>query len=189
MKTIAGLFPNYSAADRAVCALEQAGFDESRISVLARDSAIEPRDQQDKTAGEVAGGAGVGALGGGLVGGLAGLLVGMGAIFIPGLGPAFAAGTFAAVASTAMAGAGVGAATGGILGAMVTLHIPFEDAQVYAEGVKRGAILVTVEVDESESAQASQVIRDAKPLDLRALRTEWEQAGWRKFDENDASRS
>jgi hypothetical protein len=125
MKTVVGLFENYTDADRAVSELNSRGFTRNEISVAARDNAI--RDRMVGTAGEeraVAESAGAGAVGGAVVGGLGGLLVGLGALAIPGVGPVIAAGTLATALGSTAAGAGIGAAAGGLIGALVGLGIP-----------------------------------------------------------------
>ena len=44
------------------------------------------------------------------------------------------------------AGAAAGGLTGGIIGALTQAGVSDEDAQVYAEGVRRGGTLVTARV-------------------------------------------
>lgn len=183
METIAGLFRTFKDADQAVDALEKAGFNQDAISLLARNQVIEENVPRDRTAKEVAGSAGAGAVGGGVVGGVLGLLIGLGAIVIPGLGPAFAAGALASALGTAAGGAGVGAAVGGILGAMTALRIPEEEAQIYAEGVRRGGILVTVQAEDAQADIARTVMRNSNAVDIEELRKEWQQSGWKQFEE------
>ena len=99
---------------------------------------------------------------------IAGLLVGIGALAVPGIGPVLAFGPLAAAIGATAAGAGLGAAAGGIIGALVGLGIPEEDANFYAEGVKRGGVLVTVRADDARAvrgvdpdAAVAAVCRDA----------------------------
>jgi len=182
MATVSGLFRTVAEADRAYLTLGQAGFSQSDISIIARDS-IRNVDE-GKSAQEVAGDAGAGAVVGGGVGSILGLLASLGAIFIPGVGPVLAAGTLASTLGLMAGGAGVGAAVGGILGAMTSLTASEEDAQVYAEGIKRGAILVAVQADGPMEPVARDILADAGALDPKALRKEWSQAGWTGFQEN-----
>ena len=179
METVVGLFRRFEDADEAITALENAGFNREAMSLLARNQVIDeiPRD---RTAKEVAESAGVGAVGGGMVGGLLGLLAGLGAIAIPGIGPAIAVGALA----TALGGAGVGAAVGGILGAMTALSIPEEEAHIYAEGVRRGNILVTVQAaEEAQVDTARSIMKNANAVDIETLRRELYKSGWQQFDE------
>lgn len=181
MKPVIGLFRNFREANIAVEELFEAGFSKDRISVIARESALEL--EGETTAGDVAESTGKGAAVGAGVGGLVGLLAGIGAITIPGLGPILAAGTLAATIGTTAGSAAVGAAVGGILGAMVSLSVPEDEAHVYAEGVRRGGILVLVKADEANTQRAGKILEDAGALDINELRTVWEKTGWRKYEE------
>ncbi|HUM71506.1 MAG TPA: hypothetical protein PLK31_21985, partial [Chloroflexota bacterium] len=141
-KTIVGLYESLSMAQRVVESLVNIGIEREDISLVANDATGEYGRFVTTPTGEVAqveavgAGAGVGAV----VGGLGGLLLGLGALAIPGIGPVLAAGPLV----TTLAGAGIGAVTGGLIGALVDLGIDEADAKYYAEGVRRGGTLVTV---------------------------------------------
>jgi hypothetical protein len=60
--------------------------------------------------------------------------------------------------ATALVGAGVGAATGGLIGALVGLGISKEDANAYAEGVRRGGSLVVVRSDDAMADRARDIL-------------------------------
>ncbi|MEO7912084.1 MAG: general stress protein, partial [Roseiflexaceae bacterium] len=145
-KTIVGLFDDVNEAHTAVQELMDAGVDHNAISIVANDAKGEYK-QYKADGSSAAEGAGAGAVGGGVLGGVLGLLVGVGALAIPGIGPVLAAGPLAAALGAAgastLVGAGVGAATGGLIGGLIGLGIPEEDANMYAEGVRRGGTLVT----------------------------------------------
>src|SRR3954466_16335497 len=147
-RTIARLFDSYSDEPAAVRDLEAAGFQRDDISLIANrgDDGTTTTTTGDTTE-ETSSGAGTGATLGTLVGGRAGLLAGLGALAIPGLGPIVAAGWLVA----ALTGAGVGAAAGGLIGALTQAGIGEEQAEVYAEGIRRGSNLVTVRTDDSRS--------------------------------------
>src|SRR5262245_2568107 len=184
MKTVVGLFENYMDADRAVNELNTRGFTRNEISVAARDSAIRNR-MMGETGAEraVAESAGAGAIGGATLGGLTGLLVGIGALAIPGVGPIVAAGTLATVLGSTAVGAGVGAAAGGLIGALVGMGIPEEDATFYAEGVKRGGVLVTVQTSDDRASEALSIMRRANAVDIDTQRRSWAEGGWNgRFD-------
>ena len=100
---------------------------------------------------------------------------------IPGIGPVFAAGSVATALGLTAGGAGVGAAVGGILGAMTGLSIAEEDADVYAEGVRRGEILVAVETPEERMDEVRGVMDAANAEDIHALRETWKREGWAGF--------
>ena len=176
------MFERYQDAERAVSELNARGFGNADISVAARDNVLRDRVAGGKEQA-VAESAGAGAVGGAAVGGLAGLLVGLGALAIPGIGPVIAAGTLATALGTTAAGAGIGAAAGGLIGALVGLGIPEEDAQFYAEGVKRGGVLVTVRTGDDRASEVLSIMRQANAIDVDTRRQEWTSSGWNRFDE------
>lgn len=182
MKTIAGLFDTYQEAEKAVNELDSLGIAREHISVIARDPVMRERviGAEDQAAAE---GAGAGALGGTAIGGLGGLLVGLSAITVPGLGPIITTGTIITALGSTAAGAGIGAAAGGIIGALTGAGIPEEEAQVYAESVRRGGILLTVEVAEDRSSAVLDALNKANAVDIAARREEFRQGGWQHFDE------
>jgi len=181
MKTVVGLFENYRDADRAINELYSRGFARTEISVMARDRAVqEVVGQQDRAVAESAG---AGAVGGAAVGGIAGLLVGIGALAIPGIGPVLAVGPLASAIGSALAGAGIGAAAGGVIGALVGLGIPEEDAHFYAEGIKRGGVLLTVRTTDDRASEALNILRTSNAIDVDTRRQEWTSSGWNRFDD------
>lgn len=179
--TISRLYDNYSDAQRAVSDLESAGVPHSDISIVANNSDSwysdkkidRDRDGVDDRAEGAGAGAGVGA---GL-GGAAGLLAGLGLLAIPGLGPVVAAGWLAATA----AGAAAGAATGGIIGALTQAGVSKEDADTYAEGVRRGGTLVSARVQDADRTRLD-VILDRSAVNLQNRRAAWQKAGWSSYD-------
>ena len=175
--TVSGLFDRYDDASEAVSALEDMGISSTDISIVAKDG----QDDRPSEAGEAAGaGAGVGAT----VGGVGGLLTGLGIMAIPGVGPVVAAGWLAATAAGAVAGAVVGAAAGGIVGAMTKEGVPEDDANIYAEGVRRGGTLVMAKVEDVMAIDAQAVIEHYKSVDVNERRATYQTEGWTQFDQN-----
>ena len=74
--------------------------------------------------------------------GAAGLAAGLGVLAIPGIGPIVAMGW----AATLLAGVVSGGVVGGIIGALVESGVSKEDADVYAEAIRRGGALVVAHV-------------------------------------------
>lgn len=128
-RTVTHLFDDYAQAQRAVEALEQAGFSSSEISLVSRY-------RSDGSLADDASGAATGATVGGLAGGGVGLLAALGVIAIPGIGPLVAAGVLA----TTLASAAAGTVAGGLIGALVDYGVSEDDAHVYSEAVRRGAL-------------------------------------------------
>jgi uncharacterized protein (TIGR02271 family) len=172
-RTVVGLFDDFESAQRAAADLERAGISRDQISIVAGNESGKYKDYASGT-GEVgkgvAGGAGAGAaIGGGL-----GLVAGLMALAIPGFGPVIAAGPIAA----ALTGAGIGAAAGGLIGGLTKAGVSENDAEYYAEGVRRGGVLVTVRTTESLSDDAARILDDAGARDVDEKSREWRSAGW-----------
>ena len=185
-KTVIGLFDNRAEAQNVVQELMGEGFRRDDISVMSKK--LEGQDNKqgetvayveedgDEQIKDMAKGAGTGAA----IGGLAGLLLSLTAFAIPGIGPVLAAGPLAAV----IAGAGIGATAGGLISGLTRLGVPEEDANYYAEGVRRGGTLISVEAadDKADSAVAIMKRHGAVEIDKRAA--EWRNDGWSGFDSN-----
>lgn len=172
-KMVVGLFADLAAAEAAVRGLLDAGFPGDSIGLVARDDggqwsgeleAGQPRTEDQDIADQAWSGAGAGAL----AGGLGGLLVGLAALAIPGIGPAIAAGPVVA----ALTGAGLGAAAGGLVGALVEVGIPNEPAESYAEGVRRGGVLLTLRSSNTRAAEAVEILNRYNPIDIEHIRRE-----------------
>ncbi|SOC83027.1 hypothetical protein SAMN05421890_1455 [Ensifer adhaerens] len=181
MRTVTGLYDGYDDAKAAVEALEDTGVPSDDISIVTHDSdGVDVEGQGNRAAEGAGSGAGVGAV----AGGAGGLLAGLGMLAIPGVGPVVAAGWLAATAAGAVAGAVAGGAVGGIVGAMVESGVPDEDAELYAEGIRRGASLVIARVDEKDFASAEATLNRSPRVDLAARRASYAEQGWTGFDEN-----
>ena len=178
-KTVSALYDTYDAARSAVSALEAAGIPHSDISIVANNSESWHRDDRESNAAE---GAGTGAAVGAAVGGVGGLLTGLGMMAIPGVGPVVAAGWLIATAVGAATGAAVGAATGGIIGSLTEAGIPENDANLYAEGVRRGGSLVTARVVDERASEVQAILNRNKSVDLNARGRLYRGEGWSRFD-------
>lgn len=171
-KTIVGVFNSVNDANGAVRDLEAQGISRDEISVVANKNATgyESMSDRDKTSDVVAD-AGIGAAIGG-VGGL--LLSAAGALTIPVIGPILAAGPIAA----ALTGAGIGAAAGGLIGALTESGVPEEHAKYYAEGVRRGDVLVTVKTDEMHADSVCDILDRYDAVDVDDRVQNWKSRGW-----------
>lgn len=180
--TVSALYDSPQAAAAVVRDLKIAGIPEEDISLIcAPDTAggTPPReDHRDDILADAGAGAAVGA---GL-GGAGGLIAGLGLITIPGLGPVIAAGWLAATAAGAAAGAAVGGAAGGLIGALMDDGIAHEDAEIYAEAVKRGGALVVARVPNLRLDAARDILDTQPSVDVEARRTSFKDEGWTGFD-------
>ncbi|WIG58276.1 MAG: hypothetical protein OJF49_001021 [Ktedonobacterales bacterium] len=177
MKTIVGMFENTRDVDGTMDDLAKLGYSKENIGVLARKEVLKESKLDLSTGAEV------GAITGATAGGIAGLLLGLGALTIPGIGPIVAAGEFLTWVGATVLGAAAGAVGGGLVGSLVSLGLPEHEAHVYAEGVKRGNILVTVRTADARAQEVTDVLRRHNAVDVNTRRQEWETQGWTSFNE------
>jgi hypothetical protein len=191
MATISRLYDTYEAAADATRNLIDAGVPHSDISLVSNNSdnwystnsvrgtpratgtVDRDRDGRDDRVEGAEAGAGIG----GVAGGIIGLLTGLGLMAIPGVGPVVAAGW---LASTAV-GAAAGGATGGIIGALTQAGTSEEDANTYAEGIRRGGTLVSARVPDTDRARYEAIL-DRSSVNLRDRGAAWRSEGWKRFD-------
>ncbi len=70
----------------------------------------------------------------------------------------------------------------GFFASLKDLMLPEEDRYAYAEGMRRGAVLLNVKVDESHIDRVSDVLEHAGAVDLDAQESEWRKSGWTAYD-------
>lgn len=168
--TISRLFNDCADAQSAVRRLREAGLAENDISLIANNA--------DKWyTPDLAAGAGKGAAIGAGFGGFGGLLAGLGLLAIPGLGPVVAAGWLAAAAT----GAAVAGAAGGVIGMLAEAGVAVNEAEVYAESIRRGGSLVSAKVAAADKARFDALLQPSS-VDIGARRDELAASGWRGFD-------
>jgi hypothetical protein len=182
--TISRLYNSHADARRAVQELEAAGVDHGDISIIVSnaDNAYDEKtktfpdrdlDGRDDRAEAAGGGAAIGAAAGGTVG----LLTGLGLMAIPGIGPVVAAGWLAST----LAGAAAGGATGGIIGALTQAGVKDDEAEVYAESLRRGGALVSARVADADAPRL-QAIMDRSAVRIADRAAAYREAGWSKYD-------
>jgi hypothetical protein len=188
--TISRLYNDYADAREAVRNLEAAGVEHNDINIIASnadnwysssdrkgdkretfpDRDLDGKDDRAEAAGA---GAGVGAA----VGGAAGLLAGLGLMAIPGVGPVVAAGWLVST----LAGAAAGGAAGSVVGALTQAGVSKEDADIYAEGLRRGGAVVSARVLDADALRL-QAIMDRSAVNVRERAAAYRQAGWQSFN-------
>lgn len=193
MKTVVAMYNTVADAERTVHGLVDQGIPREKVSLVASNQENLPSQEyisSSESSGAVQG-AGVGAGIGAALGGIGGILVGLGALVIPGIGPALAAGPLAA-ALGGIAGAGAGAiaggATGGLIGALTDMGVTEQQAGYFAEGVKRGGVLVTVQVQDADTPHVKEIMNHNSPVDMNERAREWRQSGWKGFETNQSPR-
>jgi hypothetical protein len=177
-KTIVGLFDTAFEANALVREVVGLGIPRDHISLMASrsDEALPPEASLEVTTGgdDAMVGAGIGAVAGGGVG----LILGLVAFPIPGLGPVIAAGPIAA----ALTGAGIGAVAGGVIGALTHVGVPEDHAQHYAEGVRRGGTLVTIDATDASAPIVTEAMNRHRAVDVSSRAAQWRERGWTGFD-------
>ncbi|MFN8536460.1 MAG: hypothetical protein U0232_03150 [Thermomicrobiales bacterium] len=159
--TVAAAFETTKGATAALQALKDAGFRPEQISMIAKDTGIEPADETVRDAE-------IGATGLGVLGGVAGWLLGISTLAIPVVGEVVGIGILWA----ALAGVGVGAAAGGIGGALIGHGLDERHAHEYEEHVRQGRSLVTFHAYEAaQVGEAKAIFERFGGTDVRSYST------------------
>jgi hypothetical protein len=147
------IFSHTNSRGAAQAALLSNGFTRDQVSFVAGDT----RGHETPAVGPIKDAGADAEMGQDvLVGSAIGLAVGMIAGMIPGIGPLIAAGPLAG----AIGGMSVGAAAGGIIGLLKEHGASEDEAEFYAEGVRRGGALITVQgVNEQDQKRARDLMR------------------------------
>lgn len=173
-QTILGIFENRVDADSTIDDLYAVGFDSKAISVMMKDSG-NIREVHGAKGNAVSEGIISGAATGGVVGGIAGLLIGIGAIAIPGIGALLIGGPLAlslgltGAAATTVSAAATGVIAGGIIGGLVGLGVPEEEAKVYEDKIKKGAILLAVAASPVIEEEVIEILEDNNATHIRTI--------------------
>jgi hypothetical protein len=169
-KTVVGLFESFGQAQNAVRDLAVAGIDRVRIGAVSTPAGASrgsPKDEvKESKVATLAAGAGAAAIGGLSLG------MALGPLAIPGVGLVVAAGALA----SGLAGAGLAASLPKVLR---KLGVPERESHAYAEGVRRGGTLVSVEgLQDREVELAVDIMKKHGAVDIQKRAEEWRQAGW-----------
>ena len=145
-KTVTALYENYHTANSAMEDLVNHDFQRDDISILVQEALAKDGVliSEEEPSG-VAAGVGIGAT----IGGIGGVVLGLAAL------PLVAA----------LVGVGFGAAAGGFFGLLTDMGVPEAEAHYYAEGVRRGGVLVTVHAADDLAERAASVLATHHPID------------------------
>jgi hypothetical protein len=177
-KTIVALFDDITVARQVVEDLVKADFPRTSINLITNDAQNQysrylSKDYTPKSDAVTAGeGAGFGAV----VGTLTGILVGLTALMIPGLGLAIVAGPIVG----GLTGVVAGALTGGIVGALIKSGVLEDEAPYYAEGIRRGGTLISIQT--SDTLRAEDIMARYGTINIHERIHLWRLAGWKGFD-------
>jgi hypothetical protein len=178
-QTVTSLYDTYDDAVAAAGALAKAGIPISDISIIS-NNADNRSERTHHAADDAKKGAGLGAA----VGGIGGLLNGLGVMALPGVGPVVAAGWLAATEVGAAGGAVIAGAAGGLVGMLTSAGAPERDANIYAEGVRRGGTLVAARVADAQAPIAHEILQRYRCVDPMVRAAAYRESGWSSFDKN-----
>jgi len=155
--TIVAMFDDIVDAHNAEKALISSGFPQNQISVITQDS--RGSDAMDSVYEE------------------------MDEDEVPvavGAGPA---------SSSAGIGEGIGLGTGvsnrgGLFGGLYSQSVMGEDAGFYAEGIRRGGAVLTVQTDDEEVDRAEAILNRYGAVDIDERSSKWREQGWSGYDPN-----
>jgi len=66
----------------------------------------------------------------------------------------------------------------GIWASIKEMFLPDEDRYTYEEGVRRGGVVVSAQVDEDEADEAVRILEQANSVDLDRRTQDWRSSGW-----------
>ncbi len=66
----------------------------------------------------------------------------------------------------------------GLMASIADLFMPDADRHTYAEGMRRGGVLLSVRADEAQMERVSDVLEASGAVDLDTREAEWRQGGW-----------
>lgn len=175
MSTHTRLYDSWSDAMAVVDRLRAARISNDDISVISPES---DDNRVSDGAEATATGSGIGAV----LGGGAGALAGIGLLAIPGLGPIVATGWFVSTLAGLAAGAVAGGVAGGIVDALTSSGMSSEEAEVYAEAIRRGGTMITVRADDSQDALVARLLDETPPVDIAERERTYRESGWTGYD-------
>jgi hypothetical protein len=187
-KTVIALFDRFDTAKAAVSDIIVAGANRDRIAMLANDSsgdhpalmtnpayAREEFDADSNAQSGIVTGAEIGIGVGGLLGFLAS------SVAIPGIGLLVSAGVWVSIGIGAVIFGAIGAG----IGAWTDHGVSDKDSKLYAEGLKRGGTLVTVQIADDQADKIEQILKRAGSVNIGQREPNWPAEGWVTFDPGD----
>ena len=162
---VIAIYDTHAHAEEGVKALQKAGLDMTRLSIMGKNFHTEEHAVGFYNAGERMqfwGGRGA------VWGGLWGVLFGSAFFFIPAVGPLMVMGPLAGWIAGALEGAAVGAAAGVLGAALVSIGIPKDSVVKYELEVKAGKFLVLARGDAELVGNARTVLATTGPTQLVA---------------------
>lgn len=89
--------------------------------------------------------------------------------------------------STGVATSGAATEDTGFWASLKDLFVPDEDRSAYAEGIRRGNVVVSADVDEGMLDRAMDILEHNGAVDLDSQEAEWKQSGWTGYQAGTAT--
>jgi len=70
----------------------------------------------------------------------------------------------------------------GFFGSLKDTSVPDEDRYAYAEGMRRGNVLLTAQVDEAHVSRAADILEQSGAVNLDEQEATWRKSGWTGYD-------
>src|SRR5262245_15069171 len=67
---------------------------------------------------------------------------------------------------------------------LADLGVPYDEANAYTEGVRRGGTLVVVESSDDRAERGMEILRRLHPVDIHERTAQWRHEGWTGYDAN-----
>ena len=157
------VFDTHDQAERAVRAVNNAGIELPKISIVGRDFESEEHALGFYSLGDrVRSFGGFGAF----WGTLAGLLFGAFVMFIPVFGHLIILGPLASTIVSGIEGAAIGGAAGALVGALMSIGVPKDSAIRYEKAIRANKFLVTVQGSRADMELCKDVLQPMQPAEL-----------------------
>lgn len=181
MNLFAGLYKKEEQALVAYQALLATGFQEQDLTMLMRKHVIPPEFPKRASFGQVALSATIGAIILGFLGLLFALLIGVGFIKLPELLPSFEPGNSRMILNLAVMMFIVSALIGALIGAAIRLILSADQAAITDKGVKRGGLLLVVNIDPTQQSTTKKVLIENGAVDVENLSEMWDPEVWSRY--------
>ena len=152
------VYDRHTQAEKAVKALQRAGFDMKKISIIGKDYETEEHVIGFLSAGDRAK---IFGKYGAFWGGLMGLLFGSALVFVPLLGHIVVLGPLAAMLFGGVQGAVVVGGVSALAGALTSIGIPKDSVLQYETALKANNFILVLHGDNQEISRAQEVLKSS----------------------------
>lgn len=181
MNILAGLYKKEDQALVAYRALLEAGFNEKDLTVLVHKTVRAQKYPKQASVKDVAISAAIGALFFVIIGVVLVLMKGLGVIQVPWLLPRLEPGNEPLTLRLFFIVFILCALTGMLLGAAIRLILSADQAKITAQGVRRGGLLLAVNIDPTQQDTARNLLIRNGAVNVENLSEMWDQEIWSQY--------